>query len=79
MQFVSSGLSSVLVYTMPIISVPAHYFLNERLTANKTTGFVIGAIGLFIIIGPQIKHLSFDRTVLGEGLIVLAAFFWACA
>ena len=80
MQFVSSGLSSVLVYTMPIIiSEPAHYFLNERLTAKKTTGFVSGAIGLFIIIGPQIKHLSFDRTVLGEGLIVLAAFFWACA
>ncbi|MGX4768117.1 DMT family transporter [Bacillus mojavensis] len=80
MQYVNSGLSSVLVYTMPIIiSVLAHFFLNERLTLNKSIGLCVGFIGLLLIIGPQILNLKWDSTMFGEIVIILAAFFWACA
>ncbi|MEC1292508.1 DMT family transporter [Bacillus mojavensis] len=80
MQFVDSGVSSVLVYTMPIIiSLMAHYLLDERLTINKGIGLIIGAMGLIFIVGTQIFHLSFNSTLLGEAIILVSAFFWACA
>lgn len=79
MQFVDSGISSVLVYTMPIIvSILAHFFLNERLTLNKVIGLIIGAIGLLLIIGPQLLHLSWNQSLVGEIIIIISAFFWAC-
>lgn len=78
MQFVDSGLSSVLVYTMPIIiSVLAHFFGNERLTTNKVFGLLVGAIGLIIILWPKLVPLKWDQTLFGEILLLFSAFFWA--
>ncbi|PAF38988.1 EamA family transporter [Terribacillus saccharophilus] len=80
MQFVDSGVSSVLVYTMPIIvSVMAHFMLKERLVMNKVIGLLVGAAGLVCIIGTKLFHLSFDLTLVGEAIIVVSAFFWAGA
>ncbi|OMP68161.1 EamA family transporter [Domibacillus epiphyticus] len=80
MQFVDSGLSSVLVYTMPIIiTLLAHFFLDEHLTLNKVIGLVAGAIGLLFIMGPHLLHLSWNLSLLGELIILLSAFFWAWA
>lgn len=79
MQYVSSGISSVLVYTMPIIvTVLAHYFLAEHLTLNKIIGLIAGLIGLIFVIGDQIFHLSWNASLLGEIIILVSAFFWAC-
>lgn len=79
MQFVDSGISSVLVYTMPIIvSILAHFFLDEHLTLNKVVGLVIGAIGLLLIMGTQLLHLSWNVSLIGEIIIIVSAFFWAC-
>lgn len=78
MQFVGSGLSSVLVYTMPIIiCVLAHFFGNERLTTNKVLGLIVGAIGLIIILWPKLVPLKWDQTLFGEILLLISAFFWA--
>lgn len=79
MQFVDSGISSVLVYTMPIfVSILAHFFLDEHLTLNKVIGLIIGAVGLLLIIGPQLLHLSWNLSLVGEIIIIISAFFWAC-
>ncbi|MCQ6563342.1 DMT family transporter [Paenibacillus mendelii] len=80
LQFVDSGISSVLVYTMPIIiSVLAQFFLNEYLTLNKVIGLIVGAIGLLFILGPTIMHLSWNDSLLGKIIIIASAFFLACA
>jgi drug/metabolite transporter (DMT)-like permease len=80
MQFVDSGLSSVLVYTMPImLSVLAHFFSDERLTFNKMMGLLVGTMGLVMIMGPQMLHLKWNTAMFGEMLVLCSAFFWACS
>lgn len=78
MQFVDSGLSAVLVFTMPIfIGILAHYFLGERLNAPKITGLLFGILGLLSILWPQLQHLHFNTALLGQALLILSGFFWA--
>ncbi|MET1032307.1 DMT family transporter [Domibacillus tundrae] len=80
MKFVDSGLASVLVYTMPImITLFAHFFLDEHLTLNKVIGLVAGVIGLLFIMGPHLLHLSWNLSLVGQLIILLSAFFWACS
>jgi drug/metabolite transporter (DMT)-like permease len=74
-QFVSSGLSGVLMGAIPLmVIVAAHFFLpDEPITVPKALGFVIGFAGLIVVIGPQ-KLLSFSSerdAVIGE-LAILA-------
>ncbi|ENW96004.1 DMT family transporter [Acinetobacter sp. NIPH 298] len=80
MQFVDSGLSAVLVFTMPIfIGVLAHYFLNERLNAQKILGLVFGSLGLIAILWPQLHHLHMNVSLMGQVLLIGSGFFWAMA
>lgn len=78
MQFVDSGLSAVLVFTMPIfIGVLAHYFLNERLNRQKMIGLVLGTFGLIAILWPQLHHIHLNMSLLGQVLLIGSGFFWA--
>ncbi len=78
MQFVDSGLSAVLVFTMPIfIGVLAHYFLNERLNKQKILGLILGALGLIAILWPQLHDLHMNVSLLGQVLLIGSGFFWA--
>ncbi|MBK0063634.1 MULTISPECIES: DMT family transporter [unclassified Acinetobacter] len=80
MQFVDSGLSAVLVFTMPIfIGVLAHYFLNERLNKQKVLGLILGTFGLIAILWPQLWHLSLNLSLIGQGFLIGSGFFWAMA
>lgn len=78
MQFVDSGLSAVLVFTMPIfIGVLAHYILNERLNTQKMIGLVLGTLGLVAILWPQLHHIHLNLSLIGQVLLILSGFFWA--
>ncbi len=78
MQFVDSGLSAVLVFTMPIfIGILAHYILNERLNTQKMIGIVCGTLGLIAILWPQLHHLHFNLALVGQGFLILSGFCWA--
>lgn len=78
MQFVDSGLSAVLVFTMPIfIGVLAHYFLNERLNKQKILGLILGTLGLIAILWPQLQHIHLNLSLLGQVLLIVSGFFWA--
>ncbi len=78
MQFVDSGLSAVLVFTMPIfIGVLAHYFLHEYLNRQKILGLILGTLGLISILWPQLHHLGFNLALMGQVLLIGSGLFWA--
>lgn len=78
MQFVDSGLSAVLVFTMPIfIGILAHYFLNEHLNRQKIFGLVLGTLGLISILWSQLHHLNFNTALIGQALLIGSGLFWA--
>jgi drug/metabolite transporter (DMT)-like permease len=74
-QFVTSGLSGVLMGAIPLmVIVAAHIFLpDEPMTLPKGIGFVIGFAGLIVVLGPE-KLLTFsgDRDALIGELAILA-------
>jgi drug/metabolite transporter (DMT)-like permease len=80
-QYTSSGLSGVLMGAIPLfVIVLAHIFLpDERLTPMKTLGFVIGFIGLMVVLGPE-KLLHFEgqgMPLIGELAILVACICYA--
>lgn len=78
MQFVDSGLSAILVFTMPIfIGVLAHYFLQERLTQQKIIGLILGGCGLISILWTQLHDLHLNLSLIGQLLLIASGFFWA--
>jgi len=80
-QFITSGLSGVLMGAIPLlVIVMAHYALrDEKLNAMKSVGFVIGFIGLMIVLGVEkLGGFSMDTAALkGELAILLACFCYA--
>jgi len=69
-----ASISSILIYTYPIISVLfSSLFLNEKLTYLKIIGTFIGFIGLVIIFIYQIE-IKFS---IGLFLLLSGAFMWA--
>jgi drug/metabolite transporter (DMT)-like permease len=80
-QFISSGLSGVLMGAIPLfVIVLAHFFLpDEKLTRMKSVGFIVGFVGLMIVLGPE-KLLAFEgqgMAVVGEIAILLACVCYA--
>lgn len=80
-QFVSSGLSGVLMGAIPLfVIVLAHVFLpDEKLTRMKALGFVTGFIGLMIVLAPE-KLLRFegqDMALIGAMAILLSCLCYA--
>lgn len=60
MQFISSGIAGLLMATIPlIIIVMAHFALpGERLTGPRIAGFILGFLGIVVLMGPE-KLLGF--------------------
>lgn len=57
-QTVDSGLTAILVGTMPLITIVlAHFFTAEKLTIMKLIGFLMGFVGIIVLFLP--KELSF--------------------
>lgn len=80
MQFVEAGKSSVLLYSMPIwSSVLAVRFLGERWNRQKVAGILLGSVGLCFIVGWDALITQNKNMLIGESLILLAAFSWAIA
>lgn len=80
LRFVDAGKSSVLLYSMPLwSSLLATKFLNEKLTRLKWTGLIVGLGGLLTIVGWDIWSIDDISVIIGELLIVVAAFSWSIA
>lgn len=70
-QHIESGLASILVTTMPLMTLAlAHFFVpGERMTPRRLAGFVTGLLGVALIFGPDV-FLGIG----GQGLEILAQF-----
>jgi drug/metabolite transporter (DMT)-like permease len=80
LHLVPTGRSVVLAYTTPLWVVPgAWLFLNERLTARRITGMVVGLAGLVVLFNPTAFDWTSRAAVLGNGAILIAALLWAAS
>jgi drug/metabolite transporter (DMT)-like permease len=78
LQFVEAGRSIVLGFTTPLWVIPgAMLFLGERLTPARALGVAMGLGGLALMFNPMAFDWSDKRALLGNGLLLLAAFCWA--
>lgn len=79
MQFVDSGKTSVLVYTMPIfVTVISHFTLNEKMNVYKTLGLICGFTGLLFIFGKDSFNAG-HGAIIGELCVLTAALSWGIA
>ena len=75
---VDSGLTAILVGTMPLITILlAHVFTPEKLTRMKLIGFLIGFAGIVILFLPKDLSLSLVADWRAQVLILIAAIFYA--
>jgi len=81
-QFIDSALAGILLAAMPLATlVLAHAFVaGERMTANRVTGFLVGFLGIVVLMGPaalaglggSLREVLAQATVLGGALCFAA-------
>jgi drug/metabolite transporter (DMT)-like permease len=77
-QFIPAGRSVVLGYTTLLWVAPgARLFLGEPITAWRAAGLALGLGGLALMFNPLAFDWSDTGALFGNGLILLAALFWA--
>ena len=77
---ITGGLASVLNATTPVFTVLLAHVLtrDERLTAGKLTGVILGLVGVAVMIGPEaLKGLG--AGVFAQLAVIGAAISYACA
>jgi drug/metabolite transporter (DMT)-like permease len=76
---ISSGMASILNATTPIFMVLVAHWLtdDDRLTAGKIVGVVLGFIGVGVLVGPD--AIAGNSQALGELAVSGAAFVYAFA
>jgi len=75
---VDSGLSAIIVGTMPLITILlAHFFTSEKLTTWKLIGFFIGFVGTVVLFLPENLSFGLVEDWRAQSLILLGAFFYA--
>ncbi|MGE0873946.1 MAG: DMT family transporter [Burkholderiales bacterium] len=78
LMHVPAGRSIVLGFTTPLWVIPgAMLFLGERMTPMRAVGVTMGMGGLALLFNPLAFDWGDSRALLGNGLLLLAAFCWA--
>jgi drug/metabolite transporter (DMT)-like permease len=78
LKFVPLGRSIVLGYTTPLWVAPgAWLFLRERPSPRQLAGIALGLVGLALMFNPWAFDWSDAHALLGNSVILLAAFCWA--
>lgn len=80
-QYLDSGLAGLLMAVMPLfVLVIAHFTVpGERLTPARVTGFVVGLLGVAVLLGPDIAVTdgAGSRFVAATLAVLLAALCYA--
>jgi drug/metabolite transporter (DMT)-like permease len=72
----SVGLSSVLLYTQPLlVAIAARFLLRERLTVRRLTGMFFGWVGVILVVGTEVE--AGTTPVISVVLLLLAAVCWS--
>ncbi len=70
-QHIDSSLAAILTASMPLSTVLlAHVWIDERLTLDRTAGVLIGFVGVFVLIGADLRQLT-DSSTLAELAILV--------
>ena len=78
-QTISSSETGILIGFMPLFTVlGSHYlFKYEKLTANKILGFIIGFLGLLILLLNNNENINFFNNIYSKVAVIISAFFYA--
>lgn len=80
MQFIASGVAGLLMGTIPLfVILLAHFALpGERLTLPRSAGFILGFIGIIVLVGPEkLTALSLHgKELIGEAAVVLGCLMY---
>lgn len=80
LQYVSASQGILLGYTTPLwVAIGARAVLGERITPQRFAGIVLGLGGLAVIFNPHSLNWADEQTLLGCGLVMLAAVCWAAS
>lgn len=77
---VSSSFAGIAMAVVPLVVLPMSHFLvpNQKMTALKLIGFVIGFIGIIVLIGPSAFEITNSKTIiLAQIACVLASVCYA--
>ena len=74
-QFVSSGIAGLLMAFVPLSTLfLAHFFLpDEKITARKLCGFIMGFIGVGVLMAPQMQDSDNNLKLYGMLAILIGA------
>jgi drug/metabolite transporter (DMT)-like permease len=78
---IPSGLASILNATTPIsTAIVAHAFTaDEKLTANRLLGVLLGLAGVVLLLGPDLLLNGLRGNIVAEAAVLLATVSYACA
>lgn len=77
-QHVESGLAGVYMAFMPLSTAAlAAAFAGERLTRLKAAGFLLGFIGVLMLMGPEVLGGAARTSLLAQAGLLLATFCYA--
>jgi drug/metabolite transporter (DMT)-like permease len=78
LRYVEAGRSAILAYTTSLWVLPgAAVFIRERVGRIHVIGFVLGITGVAVLFNPASFDWSDQSVVIGNALLLLAAFAWA--
>ena len=78
-QTISSSETGILIGFMPLFTVlGSHYlFKYEKLTTNKILGFIVGFLGLLILLLNNNENINFFNNIYSKIAVIISAFFYA--
>ncbi len=79
--FIGAGLASILNATTPLFTVVVAHFLttDERMTAMRLAGVVLGLLGVAILMGPDVFGGLHSGEMIGQAAILVGALSYAFA
>lgn len=79
--FIGAGLASILNATTPLFTVVVAHFLtsDERMTAARLAGVVLGLLGVAILMGPDVFGDLDSGQLVGQAAILVGALSYAFA
>ena len=76
-QHIDSSLAAILVSSMALwTAVLAHFWIDERLTLDRSLGLLIGFAGVIVLIGADLRDIT-DSSTLGQLAIVAGVLGYA--
>ncbi len=78
LSHISAGRSTMLIYTTQIWTIPIAYLIfREPITRNHLFSLLLGLLGIIILFSPFGINWHDRSQILGNSLMLLAAFVWS--